>query len=258
MGDYRPHGFDNWGLQYEYSDNTDSFYNPEPVANSNPSMQRNVGYQQTDFLQKLFLPLKHGNDLMFNLQYSSSSRINRFDKLTERRDGKLRFAEWYYGPQDRFLFSTQFNINANKKLLDKGTFTAAYQNIKESRIERKFGTIDRSSQIEKVQVLSLNGDFTKNMNPKINRDFGYGFEVAYNDVNSKSKGEMTAHVGPVNNVVIGILEVRFVAVARHVPHENLVTFLDLLIAKNSVLVGCATHVGQWCLPTDGFRDHAGN
>lgn len=31
MGEYRPHGFSNWGLQYEYSDNTKSFYNPEPV-----------------------------------------------------------------------------------------------------------------------------------------------------------------------------------------------------------------------------------
>lgn len=201
MGEYRPHGFDNWGLQYEYSNNTDSFYNPDPVTNSDPSIQRNVGYQQTDFLQKLFLPLKHGNDLMFNLQYSSSSRINRFDKLTERKDGELRFAEWYYGPQDRFLFSTQFNINANKKLLDRGTFTAAYQNIKESRIERKFGTVDRSSQLENVQVISLNGDFTKNLNPKVNRDFSYGFEVAYNDVESKSKGEVLDVVG---DKIIGV------------------------------------------------------
>lgn len=201
MGEYRPHRFDNWGLQFEYSDNTDSYYNPEPVPNSNPSMQRNVGYQQTDFLQKLFIPLEHGNDLMFNLQYSSSTKINRFDKLTERKDGALRFAEWYYGPQDRFLFSTQFNINANKKLLDRGTFTLAYQNIKESRVNRRFGTLDRSSQFEKVQVVSLNGDFTKNLNPKVNRDFGYGFEVAYNDVNSTSKGEILDVVG---NQIVGV------------------------------------------------------
>jgi hemoglobin/transferrin/lactoferrin receptor protein len=137
MGKLRPHGFDDWGLQYEYSDNTDTYYNAEPVLNSDPSVQRNVGYQQTDFLQKLFIPLEKGNDLMFNLQYSSSSKINRFDKLTERRDDKLRFAEWHYGPQDRLLFSTQFNVDANKKWLDKGSFTAAYQNIKESRIDRK-------------------------------------------------------------------------------------------------------------------------
>ena len=53
MGESRRHGFDNWGLQYEYSNNSDTFYNEEPVINTDPSIQRNVGYQQTDFLQKL-------------------------------------------------------------------------------------------------------------------------------------------------------------------------------------------------------------
>jgi len=201
MGDFRPHGFDDWGLQYEISDNTDTYYNAEPVLNPDPSVQRNVGFQQTDFLQKLFVPLQKGNDLMFNLQYSSSSKINRFDKLTERRDDELRFAEWYYGPQDRFLFSTQFNISSDKKWLDKGSFTAAYQNIKESRIDRKFDSFDRASKFEKVQVLSLNGDFTKNLDPNVRRNFGYGFEVAYNDVNSTSKGEVLDVVG---NDIIGV------------------------------------------------------
>ncbi|MEL4456838.1 TonB-dependent receptor plug domain-containing protein [Lutimonas vermicola] len=201
MGELRPHGFENWGLQLEVSDNTDTYYNADPVLNSDPSVQRNIGYQQTDFLQKLLFPFKDGHELMFNLQYSTSSRINRFDKLTERRDGKLRFAEWYYGPQDRLLFSTQYNIKSNKKWMDKGLFTAAYQQIKESRIERKFGTFDRSSQIEKVQVFSLNGDFTKNVNEDRNRNFGYGFEVAYNDVNSTSKGETLDVVG---NSIIGV------------------------------------------------------
>lgn len=201
MGKLRPHGFDDWGLQYEYSDNTDTYYNAEPVLNSDPSVQRNVGYQQTDFLQKLFIPLEKGNDLMFNLQYSSSSKINRFDKLTERRDDKLRFAEWHYGPQDRLLFSTQFNVDANKKWLDKGSFTAAYQNIKESRIDRKFDSFDRSSKFEKVQVFSLNGDFTKNLDPNVRRNFGYGFEVAYNDVNSTSKGEVLDVIG---NEIVGV------------------------------------------------------
>ena len=85
--------------------------------------------------------------------------------------------------------------------MDKGLFTAAYQQIKESRIERKFGSFDRSSQIEKVQVFSLNGDFTKNVNEDRNRNFGYGFEVAYNDVNSTSKGEILDVVG---NSIIGV------------------------------------------------------
>jgi hemoglobin/transferrin/lactoferrin receptor protein len=201
MGDFRRHGFDDWGLQFEYSDNTDTYYNPKPVLNDDPSKQRNVGFDQTDFMQKLYVPLKHSNDLMFNLQYSTSSRINRFDKLTERSEGELKYAEWYYGPQDRFLFSTQFNMNPNKKWLESGSFTAAYQQIKESRIQRKFSSFDRSYRYENVDVYSINGDFTTNLDTDLSRNFGYGFEVAYNDVNSTSKGEVLDVVG---NQIIGV------------------------------------------------------
>jgi hemoglobin/transferrin/lactoferrin receptor protein len=201
MGEYRPHGFNDWGRQYEYSNNTDSYYNPDPVLNENSNYQRNVGYRQTDFLQKLYFPLKHDDDLMFNLQYSTSSNINRFDKLTERKDGKLRFAEFYYGPQDRFLVSTQYNLNPHKKWMEKGSFTVAYQNIKESRIERRFDSFDRSSEIENVDVYSINGDFTAIIDMKVPRNFGYGFEVAYNDVNSDSKGEVLDVEG---NKIVGV------------------------------------------------------
>jgi len=201
MGGYRRHGFDDWGLQFEYSDNTDTYYNPDPVLNDDASKQRNVGYTQTDFMQKLFVPLKHNSDLMFNLQYSTSSQINRFDKLTERTDRDLKFAEWYYGPQNRFLFSTQYNINPNKKWMERGSFTAAYQQIKESRVQRKFSSFDRSYQYENVDVYSINGDFTTNLDTDISRNFGYGFEVAYNDVNSTSKGEV---LDVVENQIIGV------------------------------------------------------
>jgi len=201
MGDLRRHGFDNWGKQYEYSDNTDTYYSDEPVINDDPGIQRNVGYRQTDFMQKFYLPLNEKNDLMFNIQYSTSSDINRFDKLTERSDGKLKFAEWYYGPQDRFLFSTQYNLTPGKKWIEKGAFTVAYQNIKESRIQRKFSSFDRSYQFEDVDVYSINGDFSTNLNTNIPSNFGYGFEVAYNDVNSTSRGEVLDVIG---NQIIGV------------------------------------------------------
>ena len=51
MGESRTHGFREWGKQYEYSNNTNSYYNPKPVDNSNPDKQRNVGFSQFDFLQ---------------------------------------------------------------------------------------------------------------------------------------------------------------------------------------------------------------
>ena len=201
MGDRRAHEFENWGLQYEYSDNTDSYYNPEPAINTNPNKQRNVGYDQTDILQKVLVPLDERNELLFNFQYSTSSNINRFDKLTERRDGQLRFAEWYYGPQDRLLLSGQYNLKSSKKWMSNGTFTAAYQNIKESRVERNFNSLDRDRQWEDVDIYSLNGDFKAVLDPKKGRNIGYGFELAYNDVQSMAKGEILDVVG---NEIVGI------------------------------------------------------
>jgi hemoglobin/transferrin/lactoferrin receptor protein len=201
MGLKRKHDFSDWGLQFEYSNNTDKFYNPDPVINSNPNNQRNVGFSQTDFLQKIYLPIKDKNDIIFNLQYSTSTDINRFDKLTERSDNKLKYAEWYYGPQNRFLFSTQLNLDLEKKWLNTGAITVAFQNIEESRIDRKFDSFNRSSGFENVKVYSFNGDFSTNLNQKINRNFGYGFEFAFNDVTSTSKGEVLEVSG---NEITGI------------------------------------------------------
>ncbi|GFD71640.1 hypothetical protein KUL113_10600 [Tenacibaculum sp. KUL113] len=187
MGENRSHGFENWGKLPFYSNNTNTFYNETPVVNSNQNLQRNTGYSQTDVLQKFYVPFSKNTDFKLNLQYSTSSNIPRFDKLTELKNGSLKFAEWYYGPQERLLVSPQLIINPKKKWMDNGTITLAYQNIKESRIQRKFGSLDRSYREEKVDVFSLNGDFTIPLAKR--RNLGYGVEVTYNDVASNSYGK---------------------------------------------------------------------
>ncbi len=206
MGKFRKHGFEEWGKQFYYSNNTDTYYNPDPIENSNPEIQRNSGFNQLDFLQKVFIPLSKKAELMFNVQYSTSSNIPRFDKLTELDDdGKLKYAEWHYGPQDRFLLSAQLEITPNTSWMDQGTITLAYQDINESRIERKFDNLDRSSQFENVKVYSINGDFTVPL--KKERNLGYGLEMSYNYVKSTSKGEVLDVNG---NDIIGISDTYFV------------------------------------------------
>ncbi|REH56481.1 hemoglobin/transferrin/lactoferrin receptor protein [Tenacibaculum gallaicum] len=187
MGENRSHGFDDWGKVPFYSNNTNTFYNDTPVANFNENLQRNTGYSQTDVLQKFYIPFSKNTDFKLNLQYSTSSSIPRFDKLTELKSGNLKFAEWYYGPQERLLISPQLIINPKKKWMDNGTITLAYQNIKESRIQRKYGSLDRSYRNESVDVFSLNGDFTIPLAKR--RNLGYGVEVTYNDVASNSYGK---------------------------------------------------------------------
>jgi hemoglobin/transferrin/lactoferrin receptor protein len=188
-GKNRSHGFDDWGKVFFYSENINGNYNEKPTENSNPNLQRNTGYNQIDVLQKFFVPLSKNIDLKVNLQYSSSSDIPRFDRLAELKSGKLKFAEWSYGPQKRFLASTQFLLNPNKNWIENGMLTVAYQKVKESRIQRKFGSLDRSIREEVVDVFSFNGDFSVSLTEDKKRILSYGFEFAYNDVNSHALGK---------------------------------------------------------------------
>ena len=193
-GKNRNHGFADWGKVFYYSENVNGNYNENKTLNSDPNLLRNTGFNQTDVLQKFFVPLSKNTDLKVNIQYSASSDIQRFDRLTELTDlsdtSSLKFAEWFYGPQKRLLVSSQLLINPNRNWIESGAITAAYQNIKESRVQRKFGSLERSYREENVDVFSLNGDFSVPLTQDKSRILSYGFEFAYNDVSSNSYGKI--------------------------------------------------------------------
>ena len=201
MGKNRSHGFNDWGKVFLYSENSNDFYSSTATDNSDVNLQRNTGYNQTDLLQKFFIPLSDQTELKLNFQYSTSSDIPRFDRLDEKSEGTLKFAEWYYGPQERLLISPQLDINPGKSWLDKGTFTLAYQNIKESRIQRKLASLERSYRNENVDVFSFNGDFMFPLTKNETRAFTYGFEFLYNDVNSSAHGKTLEVSG---NDIVGV------------------------------------------------------
>ena len=87
-------------------------------------------------MQKFVFQPNPENKWVLNLQYSSSSDIPRFDKLVERRDGELRYATWFYGPQKRLLISPKYSFTSDKKWLKEGVITLAYQQLEESRVQR--------------------------------------------------------------------------------------------------------------------------
>ena len=183
IGEKRNHGFSNWGLTPNYSLNSRNKYSEIPISNSNPNIQKNTAYNQFDIFQKFLVRLPSEMLLNINLQYSESSDIDRYDKLAEERDGSLRFSEWYYGPQKRFFLSPQLKFFLGKNWLKKGTLTAAYQNVEESRVNRKFGSLTRSHQIEKVDVYSINADFYGNIAQ--GHSLSYGLEWTYNKIRSQ-------------------------------------------------------------------------
>ncbi len=198
MGRNRKHGYENWGLVPYYSNNNSEVFNDVPVKNNNPNLQKNTGYSQIDVLQKLNFQLSEKNNLILNFQLSESSNINRFDQLTQLNDGVLKFAEWYYGPQKRLFASAQYQLKANKKWVKEGTITAAYQKIQESRIRRRYGSLQRSYQTEDVNVFSVNADFKVPLAK--NRDLTYGVELTHNQVSSKAHQET---LRTVMNTIIG-------------------------------------------------------
>ena len=182
MGKNRSHGFEDWGLTPFYSANSRTSYSPTPLRNENPFIQKNTAYNQLDLFQKFLVQLNDDNQFQLNIQYSNSSDISRYDKLAEERNGVLRYAEWYYGPQKRVLIAPQLKLFPQKRFMNSGRITLAYQAIEESRVDRSFGSLTRNTQKEKVSLWSLNGDFEFDYSEK--QSFSYGFEATFNDVTS--------------------------------------------------------------------------
>ncbi len=184
QGDNRRNSYGEHGIRDYYAariGNRDTM-----LLNPNPNVQRPTGYTQYDVLQKfLYKPsatLSHG----LNLQYSTSTDIPRYDRLSEIPNGKLKFAQWYYGPQDRLLAAyTLTNTQANK-FYDQAKLIAAYQWLQESRHDRRFGKDMLAHKTENVHVYSINGDFSKTINT---HRLQYGLEANYNAVNSEADEE---------------------------------------------------------------------
>ncbi|PWA09153.1 TonB-dependent receptor plug domain-containing protein [Flavobacterium laiguense] len=152
------------------------------VTNNNPLIQKFSGYKQYNAMQKVIFQQDEHTQHSLNLQYSTSSEVPRYDRLTDPTGSGLKYAVWNYGPQKRFLSAYKFSkdkaiFNSNMNL------GLSYQNIIESRITRKFNNDNTKSQVEKVNVFAFNADFRKKLGKG---DFLYGAEIFYDDLNSSA------------------------------------------------------------------------
>ena len=197
MGKKRNHGYSNWGLTPIFSQNSRYKFYAEPSINFDESIQKNTGYSQVDLFQKFLFRIGDDNLLNLNIQFSESSDIDRYDQLSIPMDNSLKFSEWYYGPQKRLLISPSLRIFPKKKFMNKGVITFGFQKINESRIKRKFNSLNRSHQIEDLKVLSLNGDFDTSFNN--GHTVSYGIETTYNHNYSKAYNRVLDVDG--NNIV---------------------------------------------------------
>jgi hemoglobin/transferrin/lactoferrin receptor protein len=165
------------------------------VINKDTNLQVGSGYSQYDVLQKF---MYHQNDNIrhtLNFQFSNSSNIDRYDRLTQVAGGNPKYAEWYYGPQKRIFASYTLELLKKNIFYDKARLIFGYQQIEESRIERKYRKDLLNHRIENLHIITGNFDFVKKTG---RNELRYGFEGWYNDVNSSafskniSTGEITS------------------------------------------------------------------
>lgn len=169
------------------------------LTNPDPNVQVSSGYKQIDLLQKVLFQPSDRTQHLLNIQYSTSSDIPRYDRLTETdASGNLSHAQWYYGPQKRLLTSYGLTKKFRSGITDDLNVIAGYQSIEESRHNRRFGNYGLQHRTEKVVVWTLNADLKKKL--ATNHTLRYGLEATYNTVRSTAYREnvQTGKIDPLD------------------------------------------------------------
>lgn len=155
------------------------------VTNSDPNVQVGSAFDLTNTIQKFKFLLNQHADLSYNFYYSTTSNIPRYDRLTiadYSSSDSLEYGDWFYGPQEWMMHSLQFGHYERRKLYDQIRITAAFQDYRESRNDRKFGADDLRIRTEEVDAYSINLDVDKSLK---RGDLFYGLEWILNNVSSQ-------------------------------------------------------------------------
>ncbi|THU30214.1 TonB-dependent receptor [Niastella caeni] len=152
------------------------------VPNSDSRIQKFSGYRQWDIMNKLLFRQNDKLSHVFTAQFSNSSNIPRYDRLQDLRNGTLRYAAWYYGPQEREQYSYTFQAQQLSGLFNEIRSVLSFQNIQESRQTRDFRRYDRfDSRREHIKVWGFVADAKKIFG---NHTFTIGGDAQWNDLES--------------------------------------------------------------------------
>ena len=184
MGHRYPKNYPNFGRRTQYIQTVNGV--DQLLTNEDDRVQKFSGYKQWDLLGKLQYKPNPYQSHQLNIQHSNSTNVPRYDRLQDKKTfpgigSSLRWAEWYYGPQTRWLSSYEWN-NTKSKLADELRFTASYQDIKESRQQREYLAYSKfDSRREHVQVASVNLDAKEKWK---NQELIMGIDGQFNFVKS--------------------------------------------------------------------------
>lgn len=153
------------------------------VINADKNLQVGSGYSQYDLLQKFTFKQNKSITHKLNFQFSNSGVIPRYDRLTLVDATGPKFSTWNYGPQKRLLATYSVHFENKSKFYDQALIVLGYQAIEESRITRKYRDEWENHQIEKLDIFTVNSDFTKKIGK---HEIRYGVEAYFNKVNSSA------------------------------------------------------------------------
>jgi len=157
------------------------------VTNSKPRVQRNTGYSQTNFMQKVLYEPNEDLSIDIGIHFSKTGNIPRYDRLIRTNENEgLYYSEWYYGPQEWLLINSQLTYIPNEtKFYDELKFGSSFQKFSESRNSRRFSDSFLKSREEELDIFSLNLDFFKKISE--NSNITYGLEMIENKIGSFAK-----------------------------------------------------------------------
>jgi hemoglobin/transferrin/lactoferrin receptor protein len=217
MGKRKNHNANFFGERPFYIENIDGF--DVITKNSNKFTQKKSSFKQYNFMQKIAYKSQKGFEHGLNFQFSNSTNIPRYDRLTDVSSTGLKNAEWYYGPQKRLL--AIYSLTKEKAFLNSDLkVNLAYQNVEESRHNRKFGNYNLQNRIEKVNMYSISVDLHKEFSKS---DLFYGIESYLEDLNSLAFS---------NNINTG--EIKTID-TRYPNGKNNMLRNDLYVSYNTIL-----------------------
>ena len=152
------------------------------TPNSNPNRQVPSGYNQSNFMQKVFYRTDSQWNLSLALHHSETSAFSRYDRQLRTKNGLPQYGQWDYGPQKWTMKQFTANHSAHHGIFSEMTLSLAQQDFKESRISRNFNDPIQENRIENVTAYSANLDLRKTLGQK--GELFYGLEWVLDQVES--------------------------------------------------------------------------
>ncbi|HEY9364392.1 MAG TPA: TonB-dependent receptor [Chitinophagaceae bacterium] len=182
MGRNYPDKYPDFGRRTHYATTINGI--DTILKNEDDRVQKFSGYKQWDITQKILYQPSEKITHLLNLQLSNSTNVPRYDRLQDIRNGNLRYAEWYYGPQKRLLGAYEMNVS-HIGFFDEIKAITSYQHLTESRNTREYKRYDRfENRTEKLDVWGFTIDGRKRW--KTN-EITIGIDGQLNNVKSTAK-----------------------------------------------------------------------